>query len=413
MRLPQFERYSALFILLIAYILNFTDRILIASLFTPIKNEFQLNNFEIALLGSTAFVLFYTLLGLPFGRLADKVSRKKMIAIGLAVWCLFSGLSGSANNFWQLFFCRVMVGVGEATLGPAALSLLSFYFPKEKRASVQSIFSGAIAIGTSVAFLFGPRIEAQFGWRVAFQSIGYVGLIWVPFILMLKENTVAEKEKSIKRELKIREEIDLILSLPKKHPSLLWHNFGYALLGGVANSLTIWMPVYLSARFEIARVELGALISVSIATVGLLGTVVGGILADKVARKRKQGRLLTMALIALLMIPLYSFILFSNSLEAVKPAYFTLLGLSLTWLGAATADVHEIVHEGERGAAIGLYYFIVNWICYGLIPPLIGFISDKLGQNIGSESLQSALFIGPLLLCLSAGSLLYAKFLRD
>ncbi|MDW8466217.1 MAG: MFS transporter [Chloroherpetonaceae bacterium] len=137
--------WYALFLLFVVYVLNFADRILLVSLFASVKKEFSLSNFETALLGTTAFVLFYTALGLPFGKLADSLSRTKLIAAGLAVWSFFSGVSGFAQNFWQLFLCRVMVGVGEATLGPAALSLLSDYFPPKMRATVQAIYSSAIA----------------------------------------------------------------------------------------------------------------------------------------------------------------------------------------------------------------------------------------------------------------------------
>jgi len=139
--------WYALALLTIVSLLNYRDRTLSYILFTPIKQEMSFSDFELALLGTTSFVIFFTALGVPFGRLADRSSRKNMIAAGLAVWSLFSGLTGFANGFWSLFFCRVMVGVGEATLGPAALSLLSDYFPPRMRASVQSVYASGITIG--------------------------------------------------------------------------------------------------------------------------------------------------------------------------------------------------------------------------------------------------------------------------
>src|SRR5256885_4786714 len=117
-----------------------------------------LSDLQLALLGSTAFAFFYTTLGIPFGWLADVTRRKYLIGGGLAVWSLFSGLTGFAHSFWALFFCRVMVGVGEATLGPAALSLLSDYFPPRMRATVQSVYASAIAIGGGLAFFLGGWI---------------------------------------------------------------------------------------------------------------------------------------------------------------------------------------------------------------------------------------------------------------
>src|SRR6476469_1765450 len=169
------------------YVLNFLDRTLIYILFTPIKKEMAFSDLQLALLGTTSFVIFYTLLGIPFGRLADRSSRKNLIAGGLAVWSLFSGLTGFANSFWTLFFCRVMVGVGEATLGPAALSLLSDYFPPRMRATVQSVYASGIAIGGGLAFFLGGTIGQLYGWRWAFYLLGFPGLILAVLLFFLRE----------------------------------------------------------------------------------------------------------------------------------------------------------------------------------------------------------------------------------
>jgi MFS family permease len=187
--------WYALLLLTIVSLLNYLDRTLIYILFTPIKQEMFFSDFELALLGTTSFVIFFTVLGVPFGRLADRGSRKNMIAAGLAVWSLFSGLTGFANGFWSLFFCRLMVGVGEATLGPAALSLLSDYFPPQKRASVQSIYASGITIGGGLAFFLGGSIGMRYGWRTAFYFLGFPGaassLLAIPFwIILLFSNGV-------------------------------------------------------------------------------------------------------------------------------------------------------------------------------------------------------------------------------
>src|SRR5260370_26903816 len=160
--------WYALALLTLVYVLNFLDRTLIYILFTSIKKELAFTVLQLALLGTTSFVIFYTVLGIPFGRLADRAVRKNMIAGGLAVWSLFSGLTGFAGSFRSLFLCRVMVGVGEATLGPAALSLLSDYFPPRRRATVQAIYSSGIAVGAGLAVFLGFWIGPPLGWRWAF-----------------------------------------------------------------------------------------------------------------------------------------------------------------------------------------------------------------------------------------------------
>src|ERR1700741_4585595 len=159
--------WYALGLLTLVYVFNYLDRTIIYILLPLIKKEMAFSDLQLALLGSMSFVIFFTVLGIPFGRLADRAVRKNMIAAGLAVWSLFSGLTGFANGFWSLFACRVMVGVGEATLGPAALSLLSDYFPPQKRASVQSIYASGITLGAGLAFFLGGWIGLKYGWRSA------------------------------------------------------------------------------------------------------------------------------------------------------------------------------------------------------------------------------------------------------
>src|SRR5438445_3782511 len=165
-RTPLYSWY-ALALLMVIYVLNFLDRTVIYILFPLIKKEMAFSDTQLALLGTTSFVLFYTVLGIPFGRLADRGSRTKIIAIGVIIWSLFSGLTAFANDFWTLFACRVMVGVGEATLGPAAISLLSDFFPPLRRATVTSVYSMGIAIGAGLAALLGGSLS-QYGWRIAF-----------------------------------------------------------------------------------------------------------------------------------------------------------------------------------------------------------------------------------------------------
>src|SRR3954451_18849670 len=179
--------WYALAVLTAVYVLNFLDRSLIYILFTPIKGEMKLTDLQLGALGTLSFVLLYTLLGIPFGRMSDRSSRTKMIAIGLAVWSLFSGLTGFATSFWTLFGCRVMVGVGEATLGPAALSLLSDYFPPRMRATVQSVYASAIALGGGLAFFLGGSIGQIYGWRWAFYLLGFPGVALSLLVFALRE----------------------------------------------------------------------------------------------------------------------------------------------------------------------------------------------------------------------------------
>src|SRR5919206_1083131 len=179
--------WYALWLLTLVYVFNYLDRTIIYILLPLIKKEMAFTDLQLAMLGSMSFVIFFTILGIPFGRLADRAVRKNMIAAGLAVWSLFSGLTGFANGFWSLLICRMMVGVGEATLGPAALSLLSDYFPPRVRATVQAIYSSGIAIGAGLAFFLGGWLGQDYGWRVGFYALGFPGLVIAVLVYLLRE----------------------------------------------------------------------------------------------------------------------------------------------------------------------------------------------------------------------------------
>ena len=211
---------------------------LVYVLFMPIKAEMALSDLQLAFLGTTSFVIFYTLLGIPFGRLSDRVVRKNLIAGGLAVWALFSGLTGFAHSFWTLFFCRVMVGVGEATLGPAALSLLSDFFPVRMRATVQGVYSSGVAIGSGAAFFLGGWIGQHYGWRSAFYFLGFPGLALAAVVFFLREPPRGRTEVATVRYGREDWKI-LFRSVP-----LRYLYAGYALFGLAANNLGIWVPTF-------------------------------------------------------------------------------------------------------------------------------------------------------------------------
>src|ERR1041385_8704788 len=278
--------WYALGLLTVVSLLNYLDRTLIYILFTPIKNEMSFSDFELALLGTTSFLIFFTILGVPFGRLADRSSRKNMIAAGLAVWSVFSGLTGFANGFWSLFFCRVMVGVGEATLGPAALSLLSDYFPPRVRATVQAIYSSGIAIGAGLAFFLGGWLGQYYGWRVAFYALGFPGLALAILVYLLREQPRGRTEvataKYTANDWKV-----LFKSVP-----LRYHYLGYGCFGLAANNLSFWGPAFLTRVYKLDLLTIGKWGGLLTLVAGVPGTIAGGYLADKFRRFGRGGRML-------------------------------------------------------------------------------------------------------------------------
>ena len=393
-KVPAYSWY-ALAVLTLVYVLNFLDRTLIYILFTPIKKEMAFSDLQLALLGATSFVIFYSLLGIPFGRLADRTTRKYLIAGGLAVWSLFSGLTGFAGSFWTMFFCRLMVGVGEATLGPAALSLLSDYFPPRMRATVQGIYSSGIAIGSGAAFFLGGWIGQSYGWRWAFYFLGFPGLLLAVVVFFLKEQPRGRTEV-VNVHYSSKDWKILFQSVPLRYIYL-----GYALFGLASNNLGIWVPSFFVRVHGMSLVLIGTVAGILSIVVGVPVTIFGGYASDRFRRFGKGGRMLFSTCAALASVPLWLVLLFSDNTALLLILNFVLFGLALSWLGPAAADVHDIAGPHLRGLGIGIYFSTVNIVAYGIGSPVIGKLNDLLGVSRNPVMMRYSLLICPVACALS------------
>lgn len=392
-----FYSWYALSLLAFVYVLNFIDRQIIYILFPAIKKEFSFTDIQLALLGGTSFAIFYTALGIPFGRIADKSSRTKMIAIGLAVWSLFSGLTGFANSFWTLFLCRLMVGVGEATLGPAALSLLADYFPSDKRAAVSSIYSLGIAIGAGLAAILGGKIVGwDWGWRWAFYIVGFPGIIFALFVFVLREKP---------RGITETQDVNYTSSDWKKlftNKALIFLYLGYALLGLATNNLSIWGATFFSRVHGFGIPLIGFWGGILTIAAGVPAMLFGGYIADIFRRKSRGGRMFYSSFLSLVSVPFWLLILWTNNVYLIIFGTLILLLAALGWLGAAAADVIEIAGVHLRGLGIAIYFFAVNVSAYLIGSPLIGFLNDKFGATQNPQMMRYALLVCPISCALSA-----------
>ena len=387
--------WYALALLTLVYVLNFLDRVIILYLFPLIKTEYKFTDLQLSLLGTTAFVIFYTALGIPFGRYADRGSRAKMIAVGLAVWSLFSGLTGFAWDFWSLFFCRLMVGVGEATLGPAAISLLADYFPPSRRATVTSIYSMGIALGAGFAAFFGGVLGQTYGWRAAFYVLGFPGVLLAVLVFTMREPARSQ----IPTETEYSS-TDWKKLLSNKTFVLLC--LGYALLGLATNNLSIWGATFYSRVHKFDLVTIGAWGGILTLIAGIPATLFGGVIADWFRRRQVGGRMLYGAGLSLISVPFWLLLIFTDNVFLILIANGVLLFAALAWLGAAAADATEIAGVNLRGLAIAVYFFSVNIAAYLIGSNLIGFLNDKFGATENPAMMRYVLLVCPISCLLSA-----------
>lgn len=381
--------YYALTLLMFVYVMNFLDRQIIYILFPAIKQDMQFSDLQLSLLGTSAFAIFYTFLGIPFGRMADKGSRVKLIAIGLLVWSLFSGLTGFATGFWSIFFCRVMVGVGEATLGPAAISLLADFFPPKKRATVTSIYSMGIAIGAGLAAIFGGLL-VSYGWRTAFMIVGFPGILLAILVYFLKEPT---------RTVPIAAEENYSSADWKKlvsNKSFILLCLGYAFLGLATNNFSIWGATYINRLYQIPIPTIAYWMGILTLAGGIPATLFGGKIADHFREKHRGGRMLYGAILSGISFVLWFVVLFTDNFPVIIGATLVLIFFGLAWLGAVAADATEIAGANLRGLAVAIYFFSINIFAYIIGSNLIGYLSDVFGSKENPAMMRYALLVCPI-----------------
>jgi len=396
--------WSAL-VLFAVNVLNFYDRHVIGALTEPIRKEFHLTDTQVGLLGSI-FIWLYAIVGLPFGRLADSASRKKVLAWAVVIWASLTASAALATNYALLLVSRVGLGVGEAGCAPAATSWLGDLFPSEKRSRVLALFMLGVPVGGALSFFFSGTLAQAYGWRAAVALAAAPALLLVPVLLILPEpprgaaesRTVALDRSSIWTILRI--------------PTLWWIIASGALLNFSMYALATFLPAFLS------RVHGFSVASSGIATgvVYLVGGVTGGILAgqlgDAVIRLRKDGRLLTSSATALLAAPFACLGILQRP-GSILPAiiFLTLAYAALTtYYGLVYSAIQDFVAPNRRGITMAVY-FLAMYACGASFGPLLtGRLSDFLahraaalaGSAVLTESfraigLQQAMLVIPVL----------------
>lgn len=396
-------RSYVLFVLWLTYILNFVDRQLITILLEPIKLEFGASDTAMGFLSGFAFALFYASLGVPVARLADRWSRRNVIAISIGLWSAMTALCGLAGSFWQLALARVGVGIGEAGGTPPSHSLIADYFPVRQRATALSIHATATQFGILIGMLGGAIVAAEFGWRMAFIIFGIPGIL----VSLLMVFTVKEPPRTEPLgETGILADVKHIWQLP---------GFSLISIAGATTALAAyglgtWSPSFLMRTHGLTLVETGLLLGGAGAVSGIVGAVIGGILCDRLSRRDKRWQLWLPALGALATAPLMlAFVLWPESQQfaigdSMIPVaiVFTLMGgvVAAFWIGPTYAAIQTLAPASMRTQASAIFLFLFNLIGMGLGPLLIGVLSDLLAPTFGSDSLRYAMAISMSLVLL-------------
>lgn len=374
-----------------AYAIALVDRQILALLVEPIKADLNLTDTEFSLLAGMAFALFYAVMGLVLGRVADKRNRRNMIIIGMLLWSAATIGCGLARNYTELFIARMIVGVGEAALSPAAYSMIADYFSKEKRSRPTAFYTMGAFTGSGVALLFGavmvafasrsesmvlPILGELRNWQIVFVAVGLPGIVMALIMLFVKEPErrevasegvpVAEMKPFLKRRGKL---IALLIA-------------AFALNGVIYYGVNTWMPAYFIRRFDWLAQDIGYSLGILQLVCGAAGIIASGwwVSRPSVAGSGKilvttpRNSLLLMALVAVL-------IGFAPNATVAIVA----LGFFLFLIGTVSAQsavaIYQVTPNQFRGQIIAVYLLTGTMFGLGLGVTLIAVVTDYVFAN--------------------------------
>jgi len=382
------KAYGLLFFLTLLNVINFVDRQLIVYLAPLLRAELGLSLARIALLYGYIFLVFYTLMGMVLGNVADRMDRPRLMAGGLALWSALTAASGAASSFLHLTLARLLVGVGEATLTPAAVSLLGDVIPPKKRAFASGFYYAGVPLGSGASMLIAGYIAPRYGWRACFYVLGLLGLLLAPLVLMIRnprrgeaealERLASPRQEEAEEKLTTREIYRELFRALRRLPAL-----PLAILSGViinfalsaAAMVLTWLNLERGFTYQEAAFINGGIFTVA----GVTGTIIGGQISDWFHRRWVGGRMWFLVVKGLCFIP---FTLLFYTLATDAPFYlfyicwfFSSLG-STTWYGPVFATVQDLTSPRIRSTAVAFLLLALNLLGTGLGPLVSGVIGD-------------------------------------
>jgi MFS family permease len=387
--------WGALTVLMLAYTVSFVDRTILSLLIPPIQRDLGISDTQISLLAGFAFAIFYTVMGIPLGRIADRYNRRNLIAVGITVWCLMTAACGLARNYWQLFAARVGVGVGEAALSPAAYSMISDLFPREQLGRAIAVYSIGLPVGSGLALLIGglvvgmvadlppvtlPVLGTLHSWQLTFLLVGLPGLVVALLVMLMREpprrerlTDVAGASAGATAELPV----GLIAFLRANRRVLLHHFGGLSLLVIIVYGSTAWIPTFFIRSHGWTASEIGYAYGVIFMVFGTGGLLTGGQLADRWWRAGRSDAHMRVVLWSVAtMFPCFALLALVPSAEAAIGLLALATFTSSLHGGVAGAALQLITPNELRGQMTAVYFFIANLIGLGLGPTAVALVTD-------------------------------------
>lgn len=395
-------------VLVLAQTFSFLDRMIMGLLVEPIRESFQISDTQYSLLAGLAFTLFYAIMGLPLARIADAKSRRNLIAIGIAVWSAMTALCGLAKGFWTLFAARVGVGVGEATLGPAAFSMITDYFPKHMLARALSVYMMGVTFGSGLAYMLGGAVVAYVqevgnipvpllgeleGWQLTFFIVGIPGLL----VALLMVATVREPRRRGTGTTTVIPLPEAVRYVWQRRSAYGSHIFGISIFIMVVYALNLWGPTYFIRTFGYTAPQAGWTFGLVMIVAGTAGLLLAGVIADAWLKRGIQDAYIrTIALSMLAMWPCVIAVGFVQTDAQAIVALSLAVFFSAFQGGIAVGALQLMTPNRLRGQVAAVYFLVANLLGLGLGPTVVAMATDYVFGYDAAIGLSIALCGGVL-----------------
>lgn len=412
--------WRVLFLLFLANLFNFFDRTIPAIINEPIRLEWDLNDFQLGLIG-TVFTIVYAIAGVPLGRMADNGSRRKIMGWGLTAWSGLTAINGLAWNFWSFLLIRMGIGIGEASYAPAANSLIGDLFPAHKRARAMGIFMLGLPLGLLLAFFtIGWMVQAFDSWRAPFFIAAVPGLVLALFLFFIKEPQRGAAETVKVSQEQVRNPIRKVLAI---------RTFWWLIMAGLAFNFATYasngfMVPMLMRYFAVPLVEASVATGVIVGVTGLVGLTLGGWIADRIHARYERGRLLfaTASMLVATLCTGWS-LLAGQIAVGLFVAVFSIGWLfSYTFYTCVYTAIQDVVEPRLRATAMALFFAGLYLLGGGMGTVVVGLLSDhfahaamlaagasEMSEAFRAVGLHDAMFLIPASLLLTMVFLLLAS----
>ena len=390
LRTSNKTRNYTLAMLVAIYASSHVDRQIVSILAESIKLELMLSDTQLGFLIGLSFAIFYATLGIPIAILADRYSRRNIIAVSVIVWSGMTALCGLAGSYLQLALARIGVGIGEAGSSPPSHSMISDLYPPEKRATAMGIYASGINIGVLIGFLVGGWVDEIYGWRMAFFVVGIPGVILgLLMFFTVREPARTQSVKPLPTNIfgEVWDTFKIMMSIR----SLRHIVIGTTLVVFVGYGALYWNGVYFRRVLGLSAGETGTLLALIGGVIGGIGTLSGGWLADRLAQKDKRMYVWLTAGVKLGILPVAIwYYLTTDLLTAILLTTITSF-FGGFYLSVSFALNQSLLPPARRALGSALLLFCINIVGLGFGPQLVGILSDYFSADYGVDGLRYAL----------------------